>query len=258
MAQEFTDYTITGPDGTVAVLGPTRSLTNWVGYLTGDGVTGLDSPEVREAGDVLPEGDGGVHANFFYGRRPFSFEGMFPSDVNGTTLNGFLDKLNRATNALRADGNVKWTETGSVEKILFFRRQQPVRFTQRRPRTLQVQLVSANHRIQSSALHSSGPSTLLTVSNAGNIGATPSFSIASPGATVTISNTTTGESLTFTGLSGGGTVTLDFAAHTIVQGGINKASAISWPSSKWWELQPGSNSITVTNAATITWRDAWL
>lgn len=247
-------YTITGPDATAAVFNDSTSG-NFVGYLTD--ISGLDSPEVRESADNIVEGDGGVHGAFYYGRRPVTFEGMIAPDPS-TTLNARIDQLFRATNAMRADATVTWTETGGVGRRLLVRRQQPLRITERRPKKFLIALVSADPRITSQTLYTLTAATSLSMPNGGNVGSLPAFTIASPSATVNLTNTSTGQTLTFTGLNGGGTVTIDFNTKTITQGGVSKYSAITFPSSVWWELRPGSNTVTCTNAAAPSWRDAWV
>lgn len=109
------------------------------------------------------------------------------------------------------------------------------------------------------ASHSNGTAVVLGIFNAGSRETLPRFTIATPSATVNLANVTTGEVFTFTGLSGGGTVTLDFNPPypSIMQGGVRKDGAEAFPSSIWWALQKGSNAITCTNAATILWRDAY-
>ena len=67
-------YAITGPDGTRAVFND-RDDPDFVGFLTAP-PAGLDSPEVRESSDLVVEGDGGVHGLFYFGRRPFQFDGI--------------------------------------------------------------------------------------------------------------------------------------------------------------------------------------
>jgi hypothetical protein len=255
-------YTITGPDGTVATINGDNSIASYVGIIDAEaGISGLDGAEVRENAYNVVEGDGGVHGSFYYGRRPFTIPVIF--ELLDASLNARIDRLNRATEAMAFDGLVKWTETGRAETQVSFRRQLPYRVTGTRPKRALLGLVSADAGILSSAEHSSGPSTSLTVTNAGNRNTWPRFTIASPGSSVTITRTSplfagVALALTFTGLSGGGTVTIDFANHTLYQGGVSRAGAVSFPSSTWFPLSPGSNTITVTNAATIFWRDAFL
>jgi hypothetical protein len=254
-------YTITAPAsvdglGEVAVLNDTASA-NFVGYVTE--ISGLDSPEVRESADDIPEGDGGIHGSFFYGRRPFTFEIIFAPDPSAS-LNTRIDKFFRATNAMRADGTVVWTETGSVARRLLFRRQQPLRVSDRRPKRCLFAAVSANPRIESNTQNQASPGS---ITNAGNVSAPPTFVLTSPTNTITLTNSTYSETLTLTGLSGAGTVTVDFGARTVTatSGASNRYSAVSFPSSVWWELRPGAQTVAVSGATAtsgVRWRDAWL
>jgi hypothetical protein len=265
MSQEFTTYTITSPAGVVAVIQDPTSP-NFVAFLDENGVSGLDGAEVRESADLVVAGDGGHHNNFYQGRRPFTFELLIPvfAIAPAGTLNQRIDRLEQATRAYRADGNVRWFETGSaIERALWFRRQQPYRVTGTSPRSALVALVSAEDRVLSWVEHSSGSSP---VTNGGDADSFPRFTF-TPTGTVTITRTGgdvpnpgSAPFVTLTGLGGGGAVTLDFKARTITQGGLIKRSALSFPSSTWWALKPGSNTFTISGVSagwTIYWRDAW-
>lgn len=254
-------YTITAPSGVdgraeVAVLNDPSSG-NFVGYLLDS--SGFDSPEIRESADNIVEGDGGVHGSFYYGRRPFTLDIVVVPSSTTALSHARLDKLYRATNAMRSDGTIVWTETGGVAKVINFRRQQPIRGPSQERRCLFAG-VAADARIYSNvALTGSSPTV-----NAGNIGSLPTFTLTPTGGNVVITNTTTSEALTLTvgagGVATGSAVTVNFLTKTVVQGGTGKYYAVTFPSSTWWEIIPGSNSWTVTNASSvsISVRSAWL
>jgi hypothetical protein len=255
------EYVITAPSATdgrgeVAVLNNSASG-NFVGYLFDS--SGFESPEVRESFDEIVEGDGAVHGSFYHGRRPFTLDILVEPAATGTLSMARLDKLLRATNAMRADGSIVWTETGGVSKTLNFRRQQPVRGPSQENRCLFAG-VSADPRIYATtATTGSSPTT-----NAGTVGSPPTFTLTPTGSNVVITNTTTSQALTLTvgtgGVATGSAVTVNFGTHTVTQGGVSKYEAVVFPTSVWWEIVPGSNSWTVTNASSvsISVRSAWL
>lgn len=254
-------YTLTAPAsvdgrGEVATLNDPTDTTNFVGYLVDS--SGFESPEIRESFESVVGGDGGVHGSFFYGRRPFTMEIEVARAATEAASHARLDKLLRATNAMRADGTITWTETGSaLQKLLRFRRQQPVRGPSVERRCL-FGGVAADPRIVSPPTETD--TTLnATVTNLGNAGYFPRFTLAATIANPVLTNTTTGAVFSLT-LSGGGTVAIDFANHTVTQGGVNRYSTVNFSTSTWWELAPGANVITVTGAGTshIFWRSAWL
>ena len=78
----------------------------------------------------------------------------------------------------------------------------------------------------------------------------------------TITNETTGETLTITYTLGSGEyLEIDFAAKTVMLNGV--ASRYYAKSVSWRELVAGSNSVRVTSgsgtgSASIRWFDAWL
>lgn len=270
-------YTLTGPDGTVATFNDPADA-NFVGYLTE--ITGLDGPEVRENFSLATEADGGEDGPYFHGRRSTTWEGLIPPDLAA----GFevtKNRLMRACNAMRprgtateirdADPNVPtpasgncvmaWTnsQAGAIRQQVAGRRSMRPTITGRRPRNFLFGIGCKNPRILSATPSTLAAATSLSIANAGNMSSNVlKLTIASPGATIAIANTTTGETLTLLGLSGGGTVTVDFAKRLVLQGGVAKRGAVAYPSSVWWELIPGTNAVTITNAATPTWRDAWV
>lgn len=255
-------YTITAPSATdgfgeVAVLNDSTSG-NFVGYLFDS--SGFESPDVRESFDDIVEGDGGVHGSFYHGRRPFTLDVWLAIAATEAATHARLDKFLRATNAMRADGTIAWTETGGAAKLLNFRRQQPVRGPSQERRCLFAG-VSADPRIYASTATTGGAGTC---ANAGTVGTSPTFTLTSPTNTITLTNSTTSQTLTLLGLSGAGTVTVNFLTKTVTAtiGTANRYSAVSFPSSVWWELQPGNNTVAVSGATVsgsgISWRSAWL
>jgi len=88
----------------------------------------------------------------------------------------------------------------------------------------------------------------LTVTNAGNANAYPVFTITGPGTTFTISNLTTGHSLTLDKtLIAGDTVEIDTRTHTIVKNGSD--NVYDGFSGSFIYIQSGSNTITFTAAS---------
>lgn len=143
-------FTLTGPDGTVAVFNES-SDPNYVGILSPES-SGLDSPDVREDAQDRTEDDGGIHGNFYYGRRPVVLQGTIIAS-SATQRNERIDKLRRASRALRSDATLTWTPQGSSEEIkLSLRRQQPLRITKGYVKEFQLALVSASALIQSATL----------------------------------------------------------------------------------------------------------
>lgn len=287
-------YELIGPDGTRIVFNDSTDA-DFVGLLDGEsGVTGLDSAEVRESADNIVEGDGGIHGNFFYGRRPVVLSGIIWPDPDMATVVARQEKVERATNALRADATLRWTPSGSVRRRLLVRRQQPLRITQRRPKAVQIPLVSSRAIIESDALHTSilaisgsaidqgfvfdlafdlymgGGSAAgsITINNAGTADAAPIIRVDGPVTNPILANATTGEELylTYT-LAAGEYLTLDFAddQHTVkFMGTSDRYYAFDPSRSTWWKLKPGNNDVRLRGSSyaapaqlTVIWRDAW-
>lgn len=260
--------TITAPAasdgfGEVAVLNDTTSA-NYVGNL--QKISGFGGAAVRTSMDDIPEGHGAVFGDFFHGHRPFTLEVLLRGSGGTTPATTYAlkdaryNKLCRAWNAMADDGAITWTDTDSIAKRILFRREQAPSDPDEQGNVL-LGAVAASHRIESNTSGTYNSASPGTIANAGNVGAPPTFVLTSPTNTITLTNSTTSEVLTLTGLSGAGTVTVDFGARTVTatSGTANRYSAVSFPSSVWWELRPGNNTVAVSGAtATVRWRDAWL
>jgi virginiamycin B lyase len=139
-------FTLEGPDGTKAVFNDSTDP-NFVGVLSPES-SGLDSADVRESAADAVESDGGVHGDFYYGRRPVVLQGTI-SASSAAQRNERASKLKQASNAMREDATLKWTPAGGEEMELKVRRQQPVRITKGFVKEFQVPLVSASALIKS-------------------------------------------------------------------------------------------------------------
>lgn len=154
-------YTLTGPDGTVAVFNDSASP-NFVGILSPES-SGLDSADVRESAVDAVEEDGGVHGNFYYGRRPVVLQGTIIA-TSAEDRNKKAAKIQGASNAMRGDATLKWTPVGGEELELKLRRQQPVRFTKGFVKEFQIPLVSSDAEIFSAVATTASATVLATSS----------------------------------------------------------------------------------------------
>lgn len=264
-------YTITGPDGTQAVLND-ASDPSYVGTFGSDGITGLDDAEIRENAWDLVEADGGVHGPFWLGRRPITMA-IDVLGVSAQDRNAKLEKLKRATNALRADGTLVWTTPNGLgpNQRLSFRRQQPRRITGAWLKTCFLSLVAADPRIYSTSIHTSTQVQAdgnVSWDNQGDYYSPPSLKINGPGTnpTVTMGGTFP---IVFNNLvlTAGQYVTVDLVQRTVVdQSGANRFGAVDFLNTAWWQLPPGGAAVKIqwvsgnTAASTLvgTWRDSWV
>lgn len=288
-------YEILSPDGTRAVVGncdEARQDPDYVGFLDPEaGITGLQEAEVREDAEERSDADGGVHGDFLRGRMPIVIQGSLDPSADIATLNLLEDKIKRATRALRGDGTLSWTPTGSVRRMVTFRMQQPTRVVGRLPKRFQASLVCASHRVLSSDENSvtfaaggtggeigfSSPISdplrsaisdtgAAQVANIGSEESPPRFRIDGPITNPTIRNATTGQELRLlTSLTAGNFITIDVENAEVLLNGVADAYAVvQFPESAWWNLQPGSNDVRLLAASfsapaalTVFWRHAW-
>lgn len=210
-------YVLTNADGQRAVFND-ETDPDYVGVLTD--VSGFDSPEVRENSDDLVEMDGGLHGDFYYGRRPVTLEGQIMHNGDTTLRNMQIAKLQRASSALRDDASLVWTPDGGVQQYVNLRRQQPLRVTGGFNKTFQLSMVASDPRIYSTALHGSQvsagipsgaeagfgfdmtfplnfgaaiPSGQMYLINQGNAESFPIYYVYGPGTSPAIINMTTGK-----------------------------------------------------------------
>ena len=248
---------------------------DFVGYV--DEITGLDGADVRDNSELIVEGDGGRHFNFYHGRRPITLSGPLNPNVFGAQANRNVTRLLRATNAMRSDAKLRWTSTGGVPVEIAVRRNAPPRISGNRVKTYLVGLIAADPRVYSQTTNTvagslalSGGSATggpLSITNAGSVAANPTLTVSGPISNPVFTNSTTGKSLSLTTtIAAGGSVTVDFGARTIVnQAGTSIYSSLNYTTSQWWDLSPGTNSLTVTGTWTVAggvfsvgWKDAWL
>jgi hypothetical protein len=134
-------FQLVGADGTRAVFNNSADA-DFVGILSPES-SGLDSAEVREDASDATEEDGGVHGNFFYGRRPIVLQGTVIASSKADRA-AKIAKIKRASNCMRADGSLSWTDGGMATPVeCKVRRQQPVRFSKGWVKDFMIPLVAA-------------------------------------------------------------------------------------------------------------------
>lgn len=210
-------YTLTGPDGTIAVFNDTTDP-NFVGMLTN--ISGLDSPEMHESGEDLVEFDGGTAGPGFFGRRPVVLEGITFGHSTSAQRAARLMRLRKASEAMSRDATLTWTPnvTGGVPVVLYLRRQQPYRESGGWNKTFQVSMIAADPRIYSATTNSASvdPSTgPLLVTNNGSSIAYPQIVLAGAITDPTITLSSNYDPLTAYGTNGSiSTSALSLAAAT--------------------------------------------
>jgi hypothetical protein len=293
MAEIGIPYELVGPDGTrVVVNDPTDP--DFIGYLDGEsGVSGLDGTDVREDAEDIVEGDGGRHGDFFASRRSIVLSGILAPEPDIVAVNRRERALLRAVNALRADGILRYTPTGEATRRVTWRRQQKPSITGRRPKSFQVGLVSADHRIFSDEEHSlsvlgtaavdnglgfnlgfdlsfggGGVVGQVLIDNAGDEFTPPRLKVTGPITNPIIHNVTTDKEirLIYT-LAEGEYLEVETRSDDVsvlLNGSSNRYSALDFLNSEVWELAPGVNDVrlrstSISNPASLTvnWRDAW-
>jgi hypothetical protein len=291
LVQTDIKYTLTGPDGSICSFNDITD-TNYVGQLTD--VTGFDSPEVRESADDLVQFDGGIHGDFFYGRRPITLSGVLLNPATTTERNQRTLKLDRATDALRGDALLQFQPDGYPAQRIWVRRQQPLRITGAWQKEFQVALVAADPRVYSDALNSSTVATAdpgaatpgrvysksysityaaatpigqILVTNAGTTVSYPTLRVYGPGNNPVLYNFTTGQSIRLNySLSAGDWLTIDTLNRTVLlNDGTSRYGAVDFANTSWWGLNPGVNDIRVAydayvsgSSLNVQWRDAWM
>lgn len=176
-------FELIGPDGTRATFNDLSDPDD-VGVLTN--ISGLDSAEVRYSGEDMVEFDGAVQGPNWFGSRPVVLEGLVYGHATKEERAAKLDRLTRASMAMRSDATLRWTPSGGVPIELKLRRQQPLRIEGGWNKTFIAGMVAADPRIVSQALETAGGDldgageTQLYAPNEGNADAWPIFALSGP------------------------------------------------------------------------------
>jgi hypothetical protein len=249
-------WTITAPDSSTVTLNDGNGL-----YL--EEVTGFDSPNVRENVEDLPEADGAIAGDFWYGSRPVTLSGR----IVGSTATARNTKISQLTSALRGlRGNVVLQTTPSgFPQMRAYGRVQNVRITGGFVKSFQVGLICADPRMYGTTLNSQSTSTAsLSVTNAGNYYAPPVLRITNYTNPV-ITNTTTTEAISFTLVLGTTEyIDVDMLNRTVISNAsISRYANVIFPGSRFWQLAPGVNALTIGGTGggsknfRIQWNDVW-
>lgn len=265
-------FVLTGPDGTRAAFNDITDR-DYVGMLSD--VTGLDAPDIRESADDLVQMDGGIHGNFYYGRRPITLSGMLLNPVSIDDRNRRMTKIMRAARGLRADATLQWTLSGGQEQFVKVRLQQGPRFEGAWQKTFLVGLVAADPRIYSTIFQTQlidAVTGTATVTNNGNAPTWPYLVIHGSATNPIAANNSTGEIISLTTvLDANNTITLDTLNRTAILDNPSTDfhdsiySAVVFADTDWWAIQPGDNIIGLEGTSfgsgaslTVQWRDAWM
>lgn len=268
-------YTLTSPRGNSAVFNDEASP-DFVGSLAGDdAVSGLDSPEVRQTLHDLVEADGSISSQVFHGPRPFTLQGFIKAP-SISVRNDRETKLRQVVNeCMRADGTLTWTPDGGLSQRLNVRKNQPIRVRGGFVKEFLIAMVAADPRIYGSTLNTltdTGTPLTLAVVNDGNGDSPPVLIRVTGPVTNPLVRRVQGsndDALKFAGLviAGGAFIDINMLNKTAVDNlGASVYSFVDFPANAdWWELLPGSNTVTVegtgqtaASALRVDWRSVWL
>lgn len=282
-------YTLTGPDGAIAVFNDDTSP-YYVGMLSPES-SGLDSADVRENASDQVEADGGIHGNFYYGRRPIVLQGNIIAS-SAVERNERIARLKRASNAMREDAILTFEPDGGLESFVKVRRQQPLRITKGWAKEFQLPLVAADPRIYGTTLTTVSAAAggepnagrtyskafdfsygaalavgQIFITNNGDAESPPIIKVYGPGVNPSLYNATTNETISLVySLAAGEYLEIDLNARTVLLNGTtNRYSAVDFANTHWWMLQPDQNDIRLGYFSfepgakfEISYRDAWI
>lgn len=276
--QASATYTLTNPAGDVAVFND-QSSPDYVGALVGEeAVSGLDSPEVRNAIYDMVEADGAILGPQYHGMRPVTMQPSILADTI-TERNDMESRLRRVVNGcMRASGTLAWTPDGSIEQFVSVRKYQRLQIKGAWKKDALISLVAGFPYIQSTTLHTQTAAfnTDQAILNDGEEFGFPALlringpsSGSATGPTLRRTFDSVAYELTFPGLTlaAGTYIDIDPWDKTIVtSAGANAYSYLDFDDSTWWTLGPGSNTVrlewdsgtTTGSTFRIDWRDSWL
>jgi phage-related protein len=196
--------------------------------------------------------------------------------VPGADFKGRLDAFSKALKPRDTEFKLTWIEPGYVRRHIYCR---PIKFSYTTTPMYSIgyvewaaMFVASDPRmyddqnpVQSYAFHPTASSNSFNANNAGTFKTPPFMHIDGPVTNPTITNEATGKFLKLNmTLVAGDFLDIDFKAKTIRgAGGTTKYSFLD-PSSVWWGIEPGDNTIifdtTGSDADTtllVAWRSAW-
>lgn len=111
-----------------------------------------------------------------------------------------------------------------------------------------------------------GSSNAIAALNAGNYPTRPTARITGPATNPRITNSTTGEYVSFAIVLGAGDfLDVDFDSRTVVLNGTTSRYSTLTSDSTWWELAPGTTTVQFSasvssgaTALTLAWASAWI
>jgi phage-related protein len=251
----------------------------WLDTFLVTNIDGLSDADIRDSREVNPGDHGETPFAAFYGGRTITMSGK----IRAHTLFKMRDMIQALRTAFQ-DISVERPlriMTGDADRdvIIYCKKIQTLNIPEtqadfRHMRDFQITLRASNPRFQSyteryAALTAGAAYPISTsVPNLGNTNAQPRFQIIGPITNPSITNTTTGKTMSFTvTIAAGQTWTIDVERRSIVdQTGVNQFSKLD-VASDWVELAPGSNTIQLSGSGTPTAgttrflifnRDVWL
>lgn len=107
---------------------------------------------------------------------------------------------------------------------------------------------------------------IITAVNEGNFPTLPIAVITGPADNPRLENVTQGKTVQFNlSLGASDTLTIDFAAHSVLLNGTASRRSTMTSSSQWWDLQPGTSTIRFnanaydpSSSVLLTWRSSWI
>lgn len=273
-----------------------HSYTGYPNVFVSPRIQGLEIPEVRLSTYSRPNADGGVVANQLYGGRLITLQGkVLADDID--TYRATRRNLESAVRIMRDDnGNttpiiLKFTTMDDLElQIEVYTRSFVMPDTNVLASDFKVDFYSPDFYIQGQELHSQnlfvfqgggmaipmaiplnmsvGASAVNVLQNNGNVEAFPIITFYGPLQDPTLTNETTGESLSIIhALSSGQLIVVDTKNHTVSYYATEGGSATnirSELSGDFLTFAPGENSIKLTDAGgdpagyvSMVWRDSF-
>lgn len=186
---------------------------------------------------------------------------------SGAVANRRINRLQRASRALRGDARLEWQpQTGPPVRVAG-RRAQALRVSDRLPKRFSLSMVAADPRIYGQAVRTIAGTVGGGAVRAQSDGNSPSAPVVTirPTGTITSPITLTGPNgqvRLVLGLVAGDVLVVDFYARTVTVNGANRYDAVDFPQTTWWNVEPGANDVTVTSGGgpagwELAWRDAW-
>lgn len=200
---------------------------------------------------------GGILGESKHTHRPVAVKGITKAPSESTFW-ASIDTLMEQTRFLLKPFHLTVHESIAKRLSVILAREQRVAFVGKNAFEWEIELVGLWPYKESVTATSVALSTSMTITNGGQGPAHPTVTLTTGQSGLVMTNSTTGQTVELVGTIPTGTV-IDFRKRTIIgPSGEDLYSLVKPGADNWWNLNPGSNAVSINGTGTLEYRESWL